>query len=57
MKTLADHYFSSSLDYLETLGLDSQRVLSAIKFNEYHNIKTQQLSPRISLDSYNSLLD
>jgi AraC-like DNA-binding protein len=57
MKTLADHYFSSSLDYLETLGLDSQRVLSAINFNEYSNVKTKQLPPRISLNSYNSLLD
>jgi AraC-like DNA-binding protein len=57
MNTIADHYFSSSLDYLETLGLDSQGVLSAINFNEYNNKKTQQLSPRISLASYNSLLE
>jgi AraC-like DNA-binding protein len=56
MKTLADHYFSSCLDYLETFGLDSERVLLSINFNEYNNNKTQQLSPRISLDSYNALL-
>lgn len=57
MSTIADHYFSSSLDYLETLGLNSQGVLSAINFNEYSNIQAQQLAPRISLTSYNELLD
>jgi AraC-like DNA-binding protein len=57
MNTLADHYFSSSLDYLETLGLNSQVVLSAISFNEYNNKQSQQLAPRISLSSYNALLD
>jgi AraC-like DNA-binding protein len=57
MSTLADHYFSSSLDYLETLGLNSQVVLSAINFNEYNNKQAQQLAPRISLTSYNALLD
>ena len=57
MKTLADHYFSSCLDYLETLSLDSQSVLLSINFNEYSNNKTHQLSPRISLKSYNSLLE
>ena len=57
MSTLADHYFSSSLDYLETMGLDSQAVLSAINFNEYNNKQSQQLAPRISLSSYNALLD
>jgi len=57
MSTIADHYFSSSLDYLETLGLDSQGVLSAINFDEYSNKLTQQLAPRISLTSYNALLD
>ena len=56
MKTLADHYFSSCLDYLETLGLDSQCVLLSINFNEYSNKQTQQLAPRISLKSYNTLL-
>jgi AraC-like DNA-binding protein len=54
MNTIADHYFSSCLDYLETLGLNSQCVLSAINFNEYRN---KQLPPRISLTSYNELLD
>jgi len=57
MRTIADHYFSSCLDYLETLGLNSQRVLSAINFNEYINKQAQQLAPRISLASYNALLD
>ena len=57
MRTIADHYFSSSLDYLETLGLNSQGVLSAINFNEYSNKQAQQLAPRISLTSYNALLD
>jgi len=57
MSTIADHYFSSSLDYLETLGLDSRHILSAINFNEYSNKQAQQLAPRISLTSYNALLD
>jgi AraC-like DNA-binding protein len=57
MNTLADHYFSSSLDYLETLGLNSQRVLLAINFTEYSNKQIQQLAPRISLASYNALLE
>ncbi|MEW6996460.1 AraC family transcriptional regulator ligand-binding domain-containing protein [Colwelliaceae bacterium BS250] len=57
MNTLTDHYFSSSLDYLETLGLDSQCVLSAINFNEYSDKQSKQLAPRISLTSYNALLD
>ncbi|WP_372761873.1 AraC family transcriptional regulator ligand-binding domain-containing protein [Pseudoalteromonas sp.] len=57
MHTLADHYFSSCLDYLETRGLTSQSVLSAIGFNEYSNQQTQQLAPRISLHSYNALLN
>ncbi|AGH44202.1 AraC family transcriptional regulator [Paraglaciecola psychrophila] len=57
MNTLADHYFSSSLDYLETLGLNSQVVLSAINFKEYNDKQAQQLAPRISLSSYNALLD
>jgi len=57
MSTIADHYFSSCLDYLETLGLNSQSVMSAINFNEYSNKQTQQLVPRISLTSYNALLD
>lgn len=57
MSTIADHYFSSSLDYLEILGLKSQGVLSAINFNEYSNKQAQQLAPRISLASYNELLD
>ena len=57
MSTLADHYFSSCLDYLETLGLNGQSVLSEIKFSEYNNKQAQQLAPRISLSSYNALLD
>ena len=57
MSTLADHYFSSCIDYLETLGLNSQAVLSAINFNEYSNKQAQQLAPRISLNSYNALLN
>ncbi|MFT6329153.1 MAG: AraC-like DNA-binding protein [Bermanella sp.] len=57
MSTLADHYFSSSLDYLDTLGLDSRKVLVAINFHEYNNEQPQQLAPRISLRSYNALLD
>jgi AraC-like DNA-binding protein len=57
MSTLADHYFSSILDYLDTLGLDSRKVLLAINFNEYNNEQTQQLAPRISLSSYNALLE
>jgi len=57
MNTLADFYFSSSLDYLEVLGLDSQCVLSAINFNEYSDNQFKQLAPRISLESYNALLD
>ena len=57
MKTLADHYFSSCLDYLENHGLDSHRVLLAINFDEYSNKLTKQLAPRISLNSYNALLD
>jgi len=57
MSTIADHYFSSSLDYLETLGLSSQGILSAIKFDEYSKKHTDQLAPRISLASYNALLD
>jgi AraC-like DNA-binding protein len=57
MSTLADHYFSSSLDYLETFGLKSQAVLLAINFNEYSNKQANQLAPRISLSSYNALLD
>jgi AraC-like DNA-binding protein len=57
MNTLADHYFSSSLDYLETLGLNSHVVLSAINFKEYNDEQVQQLAPRISLSSYNALLD
>jgi AraC-like DNA-binding protein len=57
MSTLADHYFSSCLDYLETLGLSSQVVLSEINFNEYNNKEAQQLAPRIRLSSYNALLD
>lgn len=57
MATIADHYFSSCLDYLEALGLNSQHVLSAINFNEYTNKQAQQLAPRISLASYNALLD
>jgi AraC-like DNA-binding protein len=57
MSTLTDHYFSSCLDYLETLGHNSQVVLSEINFNEYNNKQAQQLAPRISLSSYNALLD
>lgn len=57
MSTLADHYFSSCIDYLETLGLNSQAVLSAINFNEYSNKQAQQLAPRISLNCYNALLN
>jgi AraC-like DNA-binding protein len=57
MNTLADHYFSSCLDYLETLGLNSHVVLSAINFKEYNDEQVQQLAPRISLSSYNALLD
>jgi len=57
MKTLADHYFSSCLDYLEKLGLDSQCVLLSINFHEFSNKQTQQLAPRISLQSYNTLLE
>lgn len=57
MKTLADHYFSSCLDYLETHGLDSHLVLLAINFDEYSNKLTKQLAPRISLTSYNALLN
>jgi len=57
MSTIADHYFSSCLDYLETLGLNSQDVLLAINFSEYSNKQAQQLTPRISLTSYNELLD
>ncbi|AOW78767.1 transcriptional regulator [Colwellia sp. PAMC 20917] len=57
MTTLADHYYTSCLDYLETLGLESQSVLSAIHFDEYANKQAQQLAPRISLGSYNALLD
>ncbi|MFT6206757.1 MAG: hypothetical protein ACJA0T_000661, partial [Colwellia sp.] len=57
MTTLADHYYTSCLDYLETLGLESQSVLSAINFDEYANKQAQQLAPRISLSSYNALLD
>jgi AraC-like DNA-binding protein len=57
MKTLADHYFSSCLDYLETHGLDSHRVLLTINFDEYSNKQTKQLAPRISLTSYNALLN
>ena len=56
MKTLADHYFSSCLDYLQSTGLDSQEILTAIEFDEYTNKQTQQLAPRISLKSYNALL-
>ena len=56
MKTLADHYFCSCLDYLEAQGLASQVALSAIDFNEYTNKKSQQMAPRISLKSYNALL-
>ena len=56
MKTLADHYFSSCLDYLETRGLASHEVLTAIEFNEFSNKQSQQLAPRISLKSYNALL-
>lgn len=56
MKTLADHYFSSCLDYLQSKGLDSQEILTAIEFAEYTNKQTQQLAPRISLKSYNALL-
>ncbi|MBB1420503.1 AraC family transcriptional regulator ligand-binding domain-containing protein [Pseudoalteromonas sp. SG43-7] len=56
MKTLADHYFSSCLDYLQSKGLDSQEILTAIEFDEYTNKQTQQLAPRISLKSYNALL-
>jgi len=57
MSTIADHYFSSCLDYLESLGLNSQHVLSAINFKEYSNTQAHQLAPRISLTSYNALLD
>ncbi|CAM4138288.1 AraC family transcriptional regulator [Pseudoalteromonas ostreae] len=57
MKTLADHYFCSCLDYLEARGLASHEVLNAIEFNEYTNKQTQQLAPRISLNSYNTLLN
>ena len=57
MQTLADHYFSSILDYLQSRGLNSADALKAINFNEYSNRATQQLSPRITLKSYNSLLD
>lgn len=57
MSTIANHYFSSSLDYLETLGLNREHSLSAINFNEYSNKQTQELAPRISLTSYNALLD
>ncbi|TMO94557.1 AraC family transcriptional regulator [Pseudoalteromonas sp. S3260] len=56
MKTLADHYFCSCLDYLEAKGLASHAVLNAIEFNEYTNKQLQQLAPRISLKSYNALL-
>jgi AraC-like DNA-binding protein len=57
MKTLADHYFSSTLDYLQNQGLNNQAVLNAINFNEYSNKRTLQLAPRISLTSYNRLLE
>jgi len=57
MYTLADHYFSSCLDYLETLGHSSQSVLAAIEFDEYSDRRAEQLAPRISLTSYNALLE
>lgn len=57
MKTLADHYFSSCLNYLQSRGIDSHDALTAINFNEYKNKQAQQLAPRISLNSYNALLD
>ncbi|WP_282131462.1 AraC family transcriptional regulator [Pseudoalteromonas aliena] len=57
MNTLADHYFSSVLDYLQNQGLDSQTVLDAINFNEYSNKSAHQLASRITLVSYNTLLD
>jgi len=56
MHTLADHYFSSILDYLQTQGVDNKAALNAISFNEYVNKSSQQLAPRISLQSYNALL-
>lgn len=56
MHTLADHYFSSILDYLQTQGIDSSTALKAIGFTEFSRQHSQQLAPRISLQSYNALL-
>jgi len=57
MHTLADHYFSSCLDYLESKGLDSRAVLKVINFSEYSDETAEQLAPRVSLSSYNALLN
>ncbi|ATG59072.1 MULTISPECIES: AraC family transcriptional regulator [Pseudoalteromonas] len=57
MQTIADHYFSSILDYLQSQGLNNEDALKAINFTEFSNRTKQQLSPRISLKSYNALLN
>ena len=56
MHTLADHYFSSILDYLQAQGISTKTALHAISFDEFSNQRTHQLAPRISLNSYNALL-
>ena len=56
MNTLANHYFSSILDYLQTQSVDYKTALNAISFSEYTDKNSQQLAPRISLHSYNALL-
>ncbi|CAM2792173.1 AraC family transcriptional regulator ligand-binding domain-containing protein [Pseudoalteromonas distincta] len=56
MHTLADHYFSSILDYLQAQGISAETALHAINFDEFSNQHIHQLAPRISLNSYNALL-
>ncbi|ATG76625.1 AraC family transcriptional regulator [Pseudoalteromonas fuliginea] len=57
MYSLADHYFSSTLDYLQSQGIANEVALKAIKFNEYSDNKARQFAPRITLTSYNALLE
>lgn len=57
MYSLADHYFSSTLDYLQSQGIANEVALKAIKFTEYSDNKARQFAPRITLTSYNALLE
>ncbi|TMS60533.1 hypothetical protein CWB83_20730, partial [Pseudoalteromonas sp. S1691] len=54
--TLADHYFSSNLDYLQTKGIDSNTALRASGFTEFSLQLSQILARRRCFQSFNGIV-